>query len=71
MKELLLIHRILTARAEEEAKEQIDCIEKDLKFAAQYAGGKAAAYSHAANLLLTYINAELPFEDNIAKEIKD
>lgn len=64
MKELLLIHRILSARAEEEAKEQLYCIERDLKFAAQYAAGKSAAYSHAANLLLTYINAESPFEIN-------
>lgn len=63
MKELLLIHRILTIRAEEEAKEQLYCIERGLKFAAQYAGGKSAAYSHAANLVLTYINAEMPFEE--------
>lgn len=63
MKELLLIHKILTLRAEEEAKEQLYCIERNLNFAAQYAGGKSAAYTHAANLVLTYINTEMPFKE--------
>lgn len=68
MKELIMIHAILTRRAMEEANEMRFCMDNNLQYAAQYASGKTAAYTHAANLLRTYIEAELPFEDNITKE---
>lgn len=70
MKELIMIYNVLKQRANEEAEEMQFCMNNNLGYAAQYASGKTAAYTHAMNLLRTYIEAELPFEDNIAKEIE-
>ena len=68
MNELLLLHALLSQRAAEEAAETRYCQERNMRYAAQYASGKSAAYTHAANLLRTYIEAEMPFEIKIAKE---
>ena len=69
MKELIMIYNLLQQRANEEAEEMQFYMDNNLRYAAQYASGKSAAYTHATNLLRTYIEAELPFEDNIAKEL--
>lgn len=62
MKELQMILEMIEELGADQVCEARECRSQDLKYAAMYADGKAAAYNYAAKLLRVYIESNIPFE---------